>query len=271
MKRLLILTCLVSAVISTSCTAPKGQPETGNVVIGISCAMTDNNSRISRNYTESVIKAGGVPFLLPITKDTTALLRMLDEIDAIIMSGGEDINPEYYGEKPPPELGSVDTLRDAYDIFLVRKAAERKIPVLGICRGEQLINVAFGGSLYQDIPSQCKTEIGHNQKESSRIPTHKIDIVEGTWIAGIVGSDEYMVNSFHHQAAKQIAPGFIVSAWSPTDSIPEAIECIDGRAIWGVQFHPEGLTAGGDTTALKFFQFIVEKGREYKNSRTAAK
>ncbi len=242
-----------------SCNADSDDSGAGRPpVIGVSCAVTNGNSRISRNYTEAVIKAGGIPLMIPVTEDTVALASAVDVIDGLIMTGGEDIAPSYYGEEPHPKLGEVDTLRDTYDIYLLRKAVSEGVPVLGICRGEQLINVAFGGTLYQDIPSQHPSGIKHNQEESGRIPTHAVTIVPGTDIAGITGIGEYMVNTFHHQAVKDLAPGFRIAAWAK-DSIPEAIECTDGRAVWGVQFHPEILTAGGDTTALRFFRFLVSK------------
>ena len=269
MKTIFLTSALIlSAALISSCTSGStSENSSENTVIGISCAMTDNNSRIGRKYSEAVIKAGGIPYLLPITEDTAALSGMLDGIDALVLTGGEDLNPAIYGEEPHPELGTVDTLRDSYDLYLVRTAAARGIPVLGICRGEQLINIAFGGTLYQDIPTQKPSETDHYQSFTNLRPIHSIHPVEGTWLADIAGTGAYMVNSTHHQSAKDIAPGFRVAAWSPADSIVEAIECIDGRPIWGVQFHPEGLTAGGDTTALNIFRFIVSKGREHRSGR----
>ena len=247
MKTAILTAIALSAVLTCSCTSSQEPSADNSTVIGISCAVTDNNSRIGRKYSEAIIKAGGTPFLLPVTEDTAALSRMLDCIDALILTGGEDLNPAIYGEAPHPELGTVDTLRDGYDLYLVRTAASRGIPVLGICRGEQLINIAFGGTLYQDIPTQKPSETDHYQSFTNLRPIHSIHPVEGTWLADIAGTGAYMVNS--------------------ADSIVEAIECIDGRPIWGVQFHPEGLTAGGDTTALNIFRFIVSKGREHRSGR----
>ena len=195
----------MSAALICSCSSDSAD-ETGheNTVIGISCAVTDNNSRIGRKYSEAVIKAGGIPYLLPITEDTAALSGMLDGIDALVLTGGEDLNPAIYGEEPHPELGTVDTLRDSYDLYLVRTAAARGIPVLGICRGEQLINIAFGGTLYQDIPSQKPSKTDHYQSFTNLRPIHSIHPVEGTWLADIAGTGAYMVNSTHHQSAKDI-------------------------------------------------------------------
>ena len=136
MKTAILTAIALSAVLTCcSCTSSQEPSADNNTVIGISCAVTDNNSRIGRKYSEAVIKAGGTPFLLPVTEDTAALSRMLDCIDALILTGGEDLNPAIYGEAPHPELGTVDTLRDGYDLYLVRTAASRGIPVLGICRG----------------------------------------------------------------------------------------------------------------------------------------
>ena len=243
MKTIILTTAFImSAALICSCASDStSEISSENTVIGISCAVTDNNSRIGRKYSEAVIKAGGIPYLLPVTEDTAALSGMLDGIDALVL--------------------------DSYDLYLVRTAAARGIPVLGICRGEQLINIAFGGTLYQDIPTQKPSETDHYQSFTNLRPIHSIHPVEGTWLADIAGTGAYMVNSTHHQSAKDIAPGFRVAAWSPADSIVEAIECIDGRPIWGVQFHPEGLTAGGDTTALNIFRFIVSKGRSYRAGR----
>ena len=131
--------------------------------------------------------------LIPITKDSLVLRDILQRIDGIIMIGGEDIHPSYYGEEPIPELGSVNPVRDVYDIALIRMAGDMNIPMLGICRGEQLINVAFGGTLYQDIPAQyAKNTINHKQKESGNTATHLVKFEEGSEMANILGQTEFL-------------------------------------------------------------------------------
>ena len=137
-----------------------GQAQTTDIqrekpLIGISCSHPERRSAVNLTYTESVIRAGGVPMMIPVTADSLVLRDVIKRLDGIIMTGGEDIHPSYYGEEPIPQLGKVDSLRDVYDICLIRLAHDFNVPMLGICRGEQLINVAFGGSLFQDIPSQC--------------------------------------------------------------------------------------------------------------------
>lgn len=233
-------------------------------LIGISCSYPDSAfSSVRRTYTQSVLNAGGLPLLIPVIEEEKALSEILNHLDALILTGGEDIHPSYYNEEPIEALGDVNGVRDIYDIFLIKLAAERNMPLFGICRGEQLINVAFGGSLYQDIPSQHPdTTINHNQSEPSNYPTHTITLLPGSTIASIAQVAELSTNSHHHQAVKQIAPGFKVTAQT-SDGIPEAIEATNDCPIWGVQFHPEGQAIQGDSIMVRFFEFITEQALLY--------
>lgn len=234
-------------------------------LIGISCSHPGNNSSARMTYTESVIQAGATPILIPITTDNLVLADIIGRLDGIILIGGADIHPSYYNEMPIEQLGEVDSLRDVYDIALIRLAACLKVPMLGICRGEQLINVAFGGTLYQDIRTQHPdTTVQHNQDEPSSVPTHRVRLLPGSAIAQITGQTELFTNTHHHQAVRDVAPGFRITAWA-ADSIPEAIESTDGRPIWGVQFHPEALTVAGDTVAARFFHFLVQQAIAYRD------
>ena len=236
-------------------------------LIGISCQRPGNNSQSRLTYTQSVIKAGGVPVLIPITEDSLVLRNIIQRLDGIVMIGGEDIHPSYYGEEPIPEMGSVDPVRDVYDIALIKMAHDHNIPMLGICRGEQLLNVAFGGTLYQDIPAQHPdTTVNHSQSEPSSTPTHLVNIVPGSQIANIFGETQMMTNTHHHQAVKKVAPGFKITAWA-TDSIPEAIENVEGYPIWATQFHPETRTVAGDDTSLRIFQFLVGKADTFRRAK----
>lgn len=233
-------------------------------LIGVSCSHPGNNSSTRMTYTNSVIKAGGTPVLIPVTTDSVVLKDILDRVDGLLLIGGGDIHPSYYGEEAVPELGEVDSLRDVYDIALIQMAHDMKMPMFGVCRGEQLINVAFGGTLYQDIPSQHPdTTIRHRQKEPGIEATHCVGFVDGSILCDVIGQKELMTNSFHHQAVKDIAPGFRISAWS-SDSIPEAIESAEGKPIWGVQFHPEYQTDNGDEVSARFFYFFLEEANKYR-------
>ncbi len=254
------LACLIGCVFGPG--AQKTKP-----LIGLSCSHPNDYSSVRQTYTESVLKAGGLPVLIPVTENTEALADMLDRVDGLILIGGCDVHPSYYGEEPIEQLGEVDSLRDVYDLALIRLAADRHLPTLGICRGEQLINVAFGGSLYQDIPAQYPdTSVNHQQQEPSSVPTHVVNVLSGSVLEQITGQNQLFTNTHHHQAVKKVAPGFRITAWA-ADSIPEAIEATDKRPIWGVQFHPEGLTMAGDSIMVKFFHFITEQALLYRNKK----
>ena len=155
----LLAICPYIATAQISQKRPEQRP-----LIGISCSHPGYNSSTRMTYTESVIRAGGTPMLIPITTDSLVLADVIKRLDGIVLIGGGDIHPSYFNEDPIEQLGEVDSLRDVYDIALIRLAAHRNLPMLGICRGEQLINVAFGGTLYQDIPSQHPdTTVCHDQ------------------------------------------------------------------------------------------------------------
>lgn len=236
-------------------------------LIGISCSHPERRSAVNLTYTESVIRAGGVPMMIPVTADSLVLRDVIKRLDGIIMTGGEDIHPSYYGEEPIPQLGKVDSLRDVYDICLIRLAHDFNVPMLGICRGEQLINVAFGGSLFQDIPSQCpQSPLQHQQKESSYQGTHRVRFEAGSQLAGMIGHDEWLTNSHHHQAVKRIAPSLKVTAQT-ADGIVEGFESAEEYPVWGVQFHPEALTLGGDTTAHRIICHLVNKSRIFQQAK----
>lgn len=235
-------------------------------IIGISANQYGElGTAVSGTYVNAILKAGGTPIIIPLTENGQIMANILDGLDGIVMTGGEDVHPNFYGESPIEQLGKVDSVRDVYDLMLIKMAADRNIPMLGICRGEQLINVAFGGSLYQDIPSQHPSEIKHRQEASREIGTHDVSVVSGTKLSQLIGNGTSSVNSFHHQAVKKVAPRFIVSAWA-IDSIVEAIEAID-RNIIAVQWHPEGFVWGGNTVMLKIFNDMVHKAELFKKAK----
>ena len=255
MKKLLSIAALllVSAVIF----AQAGK----RPVIGISSTWGEGTSTSAPlTYVESVIRAGGVPLVLPITLDPAIMAQMLDRVDGLIMTGGEDIDPlKWFGEEPVPGMGEIVPARDSFDIALIRMAVGRGMPVLGICRGHQLLNVAFGESLFQDIPSQVKgSSVKHSQKAPRYYGTHTINIEKGSLLNKQIGLQKVAVNSYHHQAVKDVAPGFKVTARS-VDGIVEAMEKIGSTKVFSVQFHPEGFTASNIDTFLGIFQHLVKE------------
>ena len=235
--------------------------------IGISASQSgEGGSSVPGTYIHAVLKAGGTPVIIPLMNNVATLREIVAGLDGLIMTGGEDVNPRFYKEQPIEQLGDVDSVRDVYDLMLIKMAADRNIPLLGICRGEQLINVAFGGSLYQDIPSQHPSAITHRQSEPKEQGTHTVTVSTGSLLASVIGDNTFSVNSFHHQAIKKVAPNFRVVAWAP-DSTVEAIEAYPGRSILAVQWHPEGLVAGGDTTMLKIFKYMIHKSETYRKAK----
>ncbi|MCL1934526.1 MAG: membrane dipeptidase [Candidatus Azobacteroides sp.] len=229
------------------------------MLIGLSVNHKEGTSRIADAYVNAVVKAGGTPILIPLITDETALEEILSRIDGLILSGGGDIYSPLFGEELHPAVESYDLERDRYEIALVKQAVERQIPVLGICRGSQLINVAFGGSLIQDIPSEVpKSTVNHNQEEAREIATHSVQIFPESRLHQIAQAEQIMVNSFHHQAVKTVAPGFEAVA-SAEDGVIEAIESNEEKVIFGVQWHPENGAVAGDPVMIDTFKYLVNE------------
>lgn len=237
-------------------------------LIGISASRgTHGGSIASGTYVESILKAGGIPIIVPSITDNNTLREIVKDLDGLVLIGGDDITPIYYNETPLPDINIVDSIRDIYDLTLLKLASDRNIPILGICRGEQLINVAFGGSLYQDIPKQfANKSIEHKQTQPREEGTHLVTIEKNSKLANILGQTEVLTNTYHHQAVKKIAPHFIISA-KTSDGITEAIEAYPNRSILGVQWHPESHAAKGDTTMQKIFDFIISEAKTFGKAK----
>ncbi len=238
-------------------------------IIGVCANHDDNTSRLHTAYTRAVLDAGGIPVIIPVTDNAEALREIVTRIDGLILSGGGDISGDYFGEKTLKGI-KVDDLLDRFNFTLLRLAADRCLPVFGICRGEQVINAAFGGTLWQDIPSQFPGKTIKHSKYGKGIaleaPAHEVDLTPGTWLGGVLGGGRLGVNSRHHQAVKDLAPGFRTAAVS-TDGVIEAVEAMPVRRIWGVQWHPENMACGGDTAAKALFRAMVDEARLFARAK----
>ena len=216
-------------------------------LIGISCGRSETGSvRLSSAYTDAIVRAGGIPVVLPIIDDQALAERLLAKVDGVVFSGGPDIDPAEYGEEVWNGTVKIDAVRDRSDLLLARAALSSGKPVLAICRGEQLMNVVLGGTLYQDIPTQVDTFIKHSGFD------HRIGVEKGSVLYQIFGQDSLSVNSSHHQAVKDPAPGIRISAYAP-DGVVEAYEY---EHVLSVQFHPERLVQK-DSSWLALFRYFI--------------
>lgn len=235
-------------------------------IVGITGNYDSGKCTLLEGYYRSVLEAGGTPIVIPAFEDTDAMVSLLDHVDALILSGGGDINPLYLGEEPIRELSSINPARDNQELLLVRLAANRQIPILGICRGIQVMTAALGGKLYQDIYKEAGATLKHSQDTERHTATHSVRIASSSKLSKIFGATNLYVNSFHHQTVREAAPGFAVTAVSP-DGLIEAVESIHGKSMLGVQWHPECMILGGDRTMIPLFEWIVGEARSYAEAR----
>lgn len=220
---------------------------------------------LGEDYTDAVYAAGGLPFIIPFTKKLSALDEFVTLIDGLILTGGDDLSPLVYGEEPHVGLGEVSPLRDEVELYLLHATLNAKKPVLGICRGIQIMNAALGGTLYQDLVRQWGTDIQHSQKAPANHVAHTVVLKNDARLTQILGVTETRVNTRHHQAVKKIAPGFVAVAHSK-DGLVEAIESKTDAFAIGVQWHPENLWRD-DAKQLSLFLALVDAARAGNEAR----
>lgn len=213
-----------------------------------------------KNYSKAIIEAGGIPFILPITSEEEIIEQNITWIDGLLLAGGGDPDPQLFDEEPHPDLGTIDPYRDSFEIALTKKALQNETPLLGICRGCQILNVAAGGTMIQALEGQKDEIVKHRQDAPFHYPTHTVTIDEETFLYQIVRTTELRVNSSHHQAIKDVSPDFIVSARSK-DGIIEAIEAKEGNFALGVQWHPEAMFEKHNVFLKIFKEFVGAAGK----------
>lgn len=211
---------------------------------------------VETRYITAVRQAGGIPIILPVNLE--AVEEMCGYLDGLMLIGGEDVDPSYFGEEPHRKLGKVMPDRDEMELALIKTMAEQDKPVLGICRGYQLMNVACGGTIYQDIYAQLSEDLQqHHQVTELEYATHLVDVASGSRLAEWAGASEVRVNTLHHQAIKDIKAPLVVTA-TAKDGVIEAFESDAHSFFVGVQWHPEALVKRNDPTSLRLFESFVE-------------
>jgi putative glutamine amidotransferase len=252
-------------------------------VIGITATLKQDEASVAQrplgrfvradlDYVEGVAGAGGLPVVFPPVLGARETELLLGGLDGLLLSGGSDLDPCYYGEEAVPELGATVPERDAFEMNLVEHALRSGMPIFGICRGMQVLNVALDGTLFQDLPSQMGHSVllGHRQETPKWQPTHEVDVDAGSQVAGIMGTGDLKVNSYHHQAVKDLASGLVAVAHAP-DGVVEAVEWRDLSQRWlvGVQWHAEAMRDAAPQHR-KLFEAHVSAAESHALRRAAA-
>ena len=226
--------------------------------------LNDNRTMVSLDYSNSVINSGGIPVILPITDNLEVIKEQVKYFDGLILSGGGDPDPNLYGEDCLQELGDITPERDAFELAILEEFLKTKKPILGICRGLQLMNVFYGGTLYQDI-KYVDTNIQHKQKWLADLPTHDINILENNILFEIFGK-KARTNSFHHQMIKDLGRE-LTSIATANDGVIEAIQNKNYPFFYGVQWHPEMMASRGNLGMKKIFDKFIESCKNLEKQK----
>jgi putative glutamine amidotransferase len=216
---------------------------------------------MGQRYVEVLRSVGGVPWVIPLLPhDPETMQEIFNRLDGVFLTGGVDVDPARYGETKQPYCGALDPDRDTIEIMLLKHAMDRHLPVLAVCRGIQILNVTCGGTLYQDVASQIPTALKHDYFPTPANPSrkylaHDIAVTPGTRLNRIFGANVVPVNSMHHQAIKDLAPGLVPNAYAP-DGIIEGVEGSNGQYVIAVQWHPEELAETQPEMRRLFTSFI---------------
>lgn len=226
--------------------------------------LNDNRTMVSLDYSNSVINSGGIPVILPITDNFEVIKEQVKYFDGLILSGGGDPDPNLYGEDCLQEIGDITPERDTFELAILEEFLRTKKPILGICRGLQLMNVFYGGTLYQDI-KYVDTNIQHKQKWLADLPTHDINILENNILFEIFGK-KARTNSFHHQIIKDLGRE-LTSIATANDGVIEAIQNKNYPFFYGVQWHPEMMASRGNLGMKKIFDKFIESCKNLEKQK----
>ena len=240
-------------------------------IIGITGNFGAKGCELAQGYYESVLQAGGIPMVLPPYDDAAALCQTLDKVDGILLSGGGDINPLLLGEEPVPGLHGICPQRDEMELLLVREAYNRQLPILGICRGIQVLVAALGGTLYQDLNTQYSEAplVKHDQDLDRAYASHTVRLEDGSTLSRLFPEAKKKglpVNSFHHQAVQTLGPLLHITA-KATDGVIEAVESNEFKSIIGVQWHPECFITRGERCMMPLFDWLVSEASSFAEAK----
>ena len=213
---------------------------------------------VNSAYVQSIVTAGAIPLILPPAIGAAQAMGAIEGLDALLLSGGEDLDPAWYGASASPDLGEVDRERDLFELALFAAARQRRLPILGICRGIQLINVGLGGTLWQHLPGERPSPVEHDRRDARTTRTHDVSLEPGSRAAEVLGRTGMTVNSFHHQGIRELAPSLRATGWAD-DGLIEAVEGTEGEPwLLAVQWHPEEMHADAVAPELGLFRAFVE-------------
>jgi putative glutamine amidotransferase len=213
---------------------------------------------VNSAYVQSLVAAGAVPLILPPAIGAAQAMGAIEGLDALVLSGGEDVDPAWYGAPASPDLGEVDRERDLFELALFAAARQRGLPILGICRGIQLVNVALGGTLWQHLPGERPSPVEHDRRDARSTRTHAISLEPGSRAATVLGRTAMSVNSFHHQGIRELAPPLRATGWAE-DGLVETVEGAAGTPwLLAVQWHPEEMHADAQAPERELFRALVE-------------
>ncbi|MDO4949646.1 MAG: gamma-glutamyl-gamma-aminobutyrate hydrolase family protein [Bacteroidales bacterium] len=241
------------------------EPKLAKPLIGLTGNFTEGNCTLAAAYYTSVLKADGIPLVIPpIGNEAQTLPHLLQALDGMVFTGGADLNPLLVDEEPIPQLRGINAERDQQELLMARITADLHMPVVGICRGIQVIAAAFGGTIYQDIQTQYTSPVCKHSQDADRwVATHTVDISPDSVLYDLFRSQKLSVNSFHHQAVKTPPLGFKVTA-TASDGIIEAMESVGTHRVLAVQWHPECFIMHNDESMMPIFHWLTKEALLHK-------
>lgn len=237
-------------------------------IIGVTTAMEINEEWyfVSPDNIEAIVRSEGLPIMLPYLTDYVQINDLANKLDGLYLTGGGDIDPILFGEQPHQQLGDVMPARDHFELVLIRRMIELGKPILAVCRGVQILNIALGGDMYQDIYAQIDRElIQHQQQAPKYHPSHHVTVAKGSLLHQLTGKERLRVNSRHHQANRKIASSLKICA-KAEDGMIEAIEGVGGTFILGLQWHPENMAKKNDPASLAIYRGFIQACKERRSA-----